>query len=345
MKWARICALLALLVFSLMFPLLFPNPAITSMAVFTLLFACAATAWNLFSGYTGYISLGYGTFYGIGAYALALLCRSWNIPGGYVPFMLVPLAGLIAALFAIPIGWLSLRTRRHAFVVITIASLFIFQLLAYNLIAITNGSAGVLLPTPPWSGDFYNQPFYYVSLALVLLSIGTSWWIRNSKYGLGLLAIRDDEDRVLGLGVKTSTYKLVAFVIAAFYAAMVGAVMIYFIGTVFPAVAFDPTFDIIPALMAFAGGVGTLIGPVFGALFLEPVQQYLVLEFGPVGLDLLLFGALLLAVLFFLPQGIIPTLRQLWFSWQLSRANAKPVPDSKGKEKGVLLEGGTGRKG
>jgi branched-chain amino acid transport system permease protein len=230
-------------------------------------------------------------------------------------------------------------------VVITIASLFIFQLLAYNLRTITNGSAGVLLPTPSWSGDFYNQPFYYVSLALVLLSIGVSWWVRNSKYGLGLLAIRDDEDRVLGLGVKTSTYKLVAFVIAAFFAAMVGAVMIYFIGAVFPAVAFDPTFDIIPALMAFAGGVGTLVGPVLGALFLEPVQQYMILLFGPVGLDLLLFGALLLAILFFLPQGIVPTLRQLWLTWRATRAAARLVSDTEGKEKAVLLEGHRGRKG
>ena len=308
MKWARIFGLLVLLVFSLVFPLLFSNPAVTSMAVFTLLFVCAATAWNIFSGYTGYISLGYGTFYGIGAYALALLCRTWHIDGGYVPFLLVPLTGLIAVVFAVPIGWLSLRTKKEAFVVITIASLFIFQLLAYNLRLITNGSAGVLLPTPPWSGDFYNQPFYYVSLALVLLSIGASWWVRNSKYGLSLLAIRDDEGRVLGLGVKTSSYKLVAFVIAAFFAAMVGAVMIYFLGSVFPAVAFDPTFDIIPALMVFAGGVGTLVGPVLGALLLEPLQQYLILQFGPVGLDLLLFGALLLVILFFLPQGIIPTL-------------------------------------
>jgi len=112
----------------------------------------------------------------------------------------------------------------------------------------------------------------------------------------------------------------------------------YFFGSVFPAVAFDPTFDIIPALMTFAGGVGTLIGPVFGALFLEPVQQYLILEFGPVGLDLLLFGALLLAILFFLPQGIVPTLRQLWLTWRLTRATTRSTPASEGKKGTFLLE-------
>ncbi len=345
MKKARAVGLLLLLIFSLVFPLLFPGPAVVSMAVFTLLFVCAATGWNLFSGYTGYISLGYGTFYGLGAYALALVCRAWNIEGGYVPFLLVPLMGLVAAVFAIPIGWLALRTRQQAFVVITIASLYIFQLLAYNLRTFTNGSAGVDLPTPPWSGDFYNVPFYYVSLALALLAIGVSWWVRHSKYGLGLLAIRDDEDRVLGLGVKTSAYKLTAFVIAAFLAGVVGAVMIYFLGTVFPAVAFDPTFDLLPSMMSFVGGVGTLVGPIFGALLLEPLQQYLILEFGPVGIDLLLFGAILLAVLFFLPQGVIPALRQLWIKWRATRAAPRLTPGSEGKEENLLLKSSTGKKG
>jgi branched-chain amino acid transport system permease protein len=345
MKRVRILGLLALLMFALVFPLIFPNPAVTSMAVFTLLFVCAATGWNLFSGYTGYISLGYGTFYGIGAYALALLCKIWNIEGGYGPFLLVPLTGLIAIAFAFPIGWLALRTRRQAFVIITIASLYIFQLLAYNLRTFTNGSAGLLLPTPAWSGDFYNQPFYYVSLVLALLAIALSRWIRHSKYGLGLLAIRDDEDRALGLGVKTSAYKLSAFVIAAFLAAMVGSVTMYFLGTVYPAVAFDPTFDLLPAMMAFIGGVGTLAGPIFGALLLEPLQQFLILQFGQSGVDLLLFGVIMLAILFFLPQGILPALRQLWIKWRANRISAESIVGSEGKKEALLLEGGTGEKG
>jgi branched-chain amino acid transport system permease protein len=342
MKKAWMLGLLATLVFSLVFPLLFPNPAITSIAVFTLLFVCAATGWNLFSGYTGYISLGYGAFYGIGAYGLALLCKGWNIQGGYIPFLLVPLTGLIATIFAVPIGWLALRTRKQAFVVITIASLYIFQLLAYNLQSITNGSAGLLLPTPPWSGDAYNQPFYYVSLALALFAIALSWWIRHSKYGLGLLAIRDDEDRALGLGVQTNIYKLSAFVIAAFLAAMVGAVTIYFLGTTYPAVAFDPTFDLLPAMMAFIGGVGTLSGPIFGALLLEPLQQYLILQFGPSGVDLLLFGIIMLAILFFLPQGTLPALRQLWIKRQAIRATSRNIPGPTTGKDALLLEGTTG---
>jgi branched-chain amino acid transport system permease protein len=345
MKIIKTCGLLALLIISLVFPLLFPNPAVTSMAIFSLLFACAATGWNIFSGYTGYISLGYGTYYGLGAYTLGLLSKSWGIQGGYPPFLLLPLTGVIVAACAIPIGWVSLRVRGHNFVVITIATIFIFQLLAYNLSALTDGNNGLLLPIPPWTANFYNLPFYYVSLALLLLAIGVSWWIRHSKYGLSLLAIRDDEERARGLGVKIDLYKLVAFVISAFFGGMVGAMVIYFIGSIYPASAFDPTFDILPALMTFLGGAGTLAGPVFGALLLEPLQQYLILQMGSIGIDLILFGSLLLLLIFTLPDGVIPALQGMWQKWLSSRTTGLPIPSVREKEEILLLEGEGGGKG
>ena len=191
MKIVKTVGLLLLLVITIVFPLVFTNPAVTTIAVFTLIFAAAVTGWNVFSGYTGYIALGHAAYFGLGAYALALMCQDWNIPGGYIPFLLVPVAGVVAAIFALPLGWISLRVRRHTFVVMTIAIFFIMQLLAYNLRSITNGSTGLGLPIPiDWSSDFFNLPFYYVSFALLLISIAISWWVRNSKYGLGLLAIQ-----------------------------------------------------------------------------------------------------------------------------------------------------------
>src|SRR5712671_6697679 len=114
------------------FPFVFPNPAVTSVAIFTLLFAVAATGWNVFSGYSGYVSLGHAAYLGIGSYSLAIMCQDWNIAGGYTPFFLVPVAGLIAGLFALPLGWVALRVRRHTFVVVTLAIFNVFQLLAFN---------------------------------------------------------------------------------------------------------------------------------------------------------------------------------------------------------------------
>jgi branched-chain amino acid transport system permease protein len=345
MKILRVSPFLVVLALLLAFPLLFPDPAVTTIAIFTLLFAGATTAWNLFSGYTGYTSLGSAVFYGVGGYALALLCKAWNIQGGYMPFLLLPLVGLIASAFAIPLGWIALRSSRHVFVVITIAIFYIFQLLAFNLSGITNGSAGMFLPTPTWDAAFFNTPFYYVSLIVLLLSFGVSWWVRNSKYGLGLLAIRDDEDRALSLGVKTGAYKLVAYVISAFFIGMIGALVVYFIGSLYPAFAFTPAFDITIALMAFLGGVGTLVGPLVGALLLAPLQQYLTVQLQIVGLDLILFGALLLAIILLLPEGIVPTLRRKWVKWTASRSTTSPVTGSRGKEEALLVKGGGKGKG
>jgi branched-chain amino acid transport system permease protein len=326
MRILKTVGLLALLAFAIVFPLLFPNPAVTTIAVFTLMFAAAATGWNIFSGYTGYIALGHAAFFGIGAYALALMCQDWHIQGGYIPFLLVPLAGLVAAIFGVVFGLIALRVRRHTFVVITIAIFFIMQLLAYNLSSLTNGSTGLGLPIPTdWSGDFFNTPFYYVSLVVLLFAIAISWWVRNSKYGLGLLAIRDDEDRALGLGVKAGPTKLAAFVISAFIVGMVGAIWAYFVESIYPPSAFDATFDVAIALMTFLGGLGTIAGPILGALLLEPTQQYFTLQFGQNGYYLVIYGALFLVVILLLPRGVIPTIQARWTKFQSTRAQQRKV--------------------
>ncbi len=304
---------------SIIFPRVFPNPAVMTVAIFTLLYATATVAWNIFAGYTGYIALGHAAFFGIGSYALAIMCVNWHILGGNIPFVLVPVAGLIAAIFSVPLGWISLRVRKHTFVVITIAIFFIMQPMAFNLRSITQGSIGISLPIPHWSNVSFHLPFYYYALAMLILAQIVSWWIRNSKYGLGLLAIRDDEDRALGLGVNTGPSKLIVFVISAFFVGMVGALHAYFQGSIYPAFAFDPLFDIAIALMGFLGGLGTLSGPILGALILEPTQRYFTMQFSANGYYLIIYGALFLAIILLLPEGIVPTLDKYWMKWNAVR--------------------------
>ena len=331
MKLFKTGGLLLLLVIALGFPLVFTNPTITTIAIFTIIFAAAATGWNIFSGYTGYISIGHAAYFGIGGYAIAIMCQDWKIPGGYVPFLLVPVAGLVAAVFALPLGYVSLRVRRHTFVVITIAIFFIMQLLAYNLRSITNGSTGMGLPIPiNWTGDFFNIPFYYVALAILLIALAIAWWVRNSKYGLGLLAIRDDEDRALGLGVRTGPSKLSSFIISAFIVGMIGAVWAYYIESIYPPSGFDANFDVAVILMAYLGGLGTLGGPILGALILEPAQQYFTLQYGENGYYLIIYGALFLVIMLLLPRGIIPTVNERWIKYQ----HARHIQRSQGESTG-----------
>ena len=161
------------------------------------------------SGYSGYLALGHAVFFGTGGYAVALAAQDWHVKGGWAVFALLPFGGLVAALVAIPVGLVALRTRRHTFVVVTIAIFFIFQLAAYNF-SFTGGTSGLFLPIAPFSAANYNQPFYYVGLVILTFTVIVSWAVRRSRFGLQLLAIRDDEDRARGLGVKTRRVKLTA---------------------------------------------------------------------------------------------------------------------------------------
>ena len=311
------------------FPLVFTNPTTTTIGFFVVIFMVAATAWNAFAGLSGYIALGHAVFFGSGAYALAIGAEKLHMNGGWLVFALVPFAGLVAGLVAIPFGLVALRTRRHTFVVITIAIFFIFQLLAFNL-AITGGSSGLQTPTPLWTAVGYNQRFYYVAALILVLTVTMAWGIRRSRFGLQLLAIRDDEDRALGLGVRTARVKLLAFIASAIPTGMVGAVYAYFLGQIFPQFAFDPLFDISIALMAFFGGLGTLTGPLLGALVLESLQQEFTLNFSAGSLYLIAYGALFLVVILLLPRGVVPTLASFVPRTRerlLQRTNVPPPPD------------------
>jgi branched-chain amino acid transport system permease protein len=293
-----------------LFPLVVTDPTATSIAVFTLVFMVSTAAWNVFSGYTGYLALGHAVFFGTGGYAVALAARDWHFKGGWDVFALLPFGGLVAAAIAIPIGVIALRTRRHTFVVVTIAIFFIFQLAAFNL-GLTGGTQGIELPIAQFPVATYNNPFYYVALVILILTVAMSWAVRRSRFGLQLLAIRDDEARARGLGVKTGPIKLGAFTLSAFPIGMVGGLYFYFLGQIFPQFAFDPLFDISIALMAFLGGIGTLIGPVLGALVLEALQQYLTQSVSGSGTYLIVYGVLFLAVILLLPRGVIPSLTEL----------------------------------
>jgi branched-chain amino acid transport system permease protein len=311
---------LLLLAATVVFPLVV-DPATGNVAVLTLLYAAAAVSWNIFSGYTGYNSLGHATFFGFGAYAIAMISVNQHLPGGFALFLLVPVAGVVAALVAIPIGWILLRTRGHAFVIITLITVFIFQLVATDLRGLTEGSAGIFLPFTGFDPGWFLLPFYYVELAILVLAVLVSWYIRNSKYGLGLLAIRDDEDRAEGLGVRTGGSKLIALVISAFFMGMVGAIHAYFLGAVYPQQVFDPALTITIVLMAFLGGVGTLSGPILGAVILEVAQQYFGLN-SQIGYFQIFLGALFLIVMLLMPRGIVRSFAALWTAWRVRRGDS-----------------------
>lgn len=308
---------LALLAAVAAFPLVFTNPLVTTFGVDTLIFVGAASAWNIFSGYSGYISLGHAVFFGCGAYTVAITARDWQLTGNVV-FALLPLAGLAAAVIAVPFGMIALRVQRHTFLVVTIAIFFIFELMAFNF-SFTGGTTGVAAPFLAWQPGTYNDPFYYIALAIAVGTVGLSWVIRGSRFGLQLRAIRDDEGRARGLGVHTMRVKMAAFIVSAGVTGLIGGLWFYFITQVLPQSGFDPAFDLTVALMAFLGGLGTVSGPVLGALLIEPAQQYLTQQFTNAYLSQIALGALFLAVIVLLPRGVIPMAGEKMTWWRAQR--------------------------
>ena len=313
------------LVAVVIFPQAFTNQQVSTIAFLTLIFVCAAVAWNLFSGYSGYISLGHAVFFGSGAYAAGIAARDWHITGT-AEFALLPFAAVVAALIAVPFGLVALRVRRHTFVVITIAIFFIFQLMAFNLTGLTNGTIGLNAPFLLWDPVSFDQRFYYMALVLALGTVAISWLIKGSRFGLQLRAIRDDEDRAASLGVRAMPVKLTAFVISGGITGLAGALWFFFINQVLPQSGFDPLFDLTVALMAFLGGLGTVTGPMLGALIIEPAQQYLTTQFSNSYLSQILLGALFLAVVLFLPRGLIPTVAAKGSGWLEQRRGRQDVP-------------------
>ncbi len=304
-RGAKIAWPVALVAVAAVFPAVFPNPVVTNYGVLTLIFVTVASAWNVFSGYSGYISLGHAVFFGSGAYALGIAAMDWHVTGTAV-FALLPLTAVVGALIAVPFGLVALRVRRHTFIVITIAVFFIFQLMAYNF-SFTGGSIGVSAPFLPWQAATYNNPFYYIALGCAVGMIALAWLIRRSRFGLQLRAIRDDEDRARGLGVRAMRVKLTAFALSGAVTALVGGVWFFYISQVQPPSGFDPLFDLSVVLMAFLGGLGTVAGPALGALIVEPGQLYLNVTFTNGYLSEILLGAVFLAVVLLMPRGIIPT--------------------------------------
>jgi ABC-type branched-subunit amino acid transport system ATPase component/ABC-type branched-subunit amino acid transport system permease subunit len=300
-----------------LFPVLSDDLYYQNMFILSMVFAIGAVGLNIITGYAGYISLGQGAFIGLGAYTLGICV---NDIGGS-PWVWVPVAGVLSGAVAALLGVVAMRARGHAFVILTIAFLFLLQLLATNWDELTNGTGGITPPLPTWSVDYQNWPFYYSLMGVLALSLLMSWWIRRTKFGMGLIAIREDEDKAATVGVSTPTYKILAFAASAVFVGMAGAIYGYYVAFIDPLGMFNILLSVQIILSLLLGGRATLWGPVLGAFIIEWLNETSNNEFGGGNARLLIFGGLLALVVLFLPQGIIPT-AQSWIERWRTRGKA-----------------------
>jgi len=287
-----------------------PNGFYLDLFYFTFTYAAMSVGWNIIGGYTGYISLANLGFFGLGSYVAGLMLTHL----GWPILITSPLVGLICAVLAAGVGWVALRTRGPSFVIVTLAFTFIVQFLALNLKDITGGSAGLYLPLLNMDPLLRGDLFYFYMLGVMVLSIAVAIGIRRSRFGLGLIAIREDEGKAEGSGVNTSLFKIIAFMISAWFAAVAGAVHAQYLNYVDPDLAFELIIMLNMIVMTLLGSRGTVWGPVLGAFILFPLQSFLVYWLpstiaGEVHLALL--GVVLVLLARFMPDGLIVTAQKL----------------------------------
>ncbi|MBF6606145.1 MAG: branched-chain amino acid ABC transporter permease [Chloroflexi bacterium] len=288
------------------------------LLLFTFMYAAMSVGWDIMGGYAGYVSLGHVGFFGIGSYAAGLLVVKFGIP----VFVSAPFVGLFAAFIGAGLGWVSLRARGTSFVIVTLTFTYMVQLLALNWRGVTGGSAGLYLPLLDLPGNLVILPFYYSMLILLVVAILVSIAIRRSKFGLGLVAIREEEGKADGSGVNTSLYKILAFAISVSFAGAAGALHAQYLNYVDPDLAFELIITLNLIIMSLVGSRGTVWGPVLGAFIVQPLSQYLI-YFMPSQIagqvHLIALGVVLVLVVMFMPDGIITTYQ----TWRRGRGGTR----------------------
>jgi ABC-type branched-subunit amino acid transport system ATPase component/ABC-type branched-subunit amino acid transport system permease subunit len=314
-------ALVALAVF----PLVSNDLYYQAMLILTFLLAIGATGWNIMGGYAGYVSLGNSAFIGLGAYTTGILAARDNVS----PFLGCLAGGLVCALAAAVLSLVTRRTRGMYFIIVTFAALQLLGIVATIWSGLTGGSQGLALPIPTWSLTYQNWPFYYPLLALLVLAVAVSAWVRRSKLGLGLFAIADDEGKAAGLGLATNAYKLIAFVLGGTFLGVAGGIYAYYVTFLNVSAVFDIVTSMLIVLSALLGGRGTLWGPVLGAFIIEPLANLTSTSLGGANagaIRLLLFGGLLGLVVLFLPRGLLPTV-SAWKNQRHSQDHKQDDPE------------------
>ena len=271
------------------------NGYILSLFYLSALFTGLAYGWNIISGYAGYLSFGQITFFGIGAYAVAIGTTRFHMEW----WLCALIGGAICAALAVPTGYLMLRLQGPFF---ALGMLGLGQSLriATDTIPFTGGADGIYLPP----GSNLVQ-VYYFTLIVLLLAMGLTAIIDRNAFGLRLRALREDERAAGTLGVDTTSSKVKAFILSAIVPALLGGGYAWYLTYVEPSSIYSTEIELQTVAMAILGGMGTLWGPLVGGILMSQVSESLSTRFPQT--HLMMFGALVVILLIALPRGIVPT--------------------------------------
>jgi branched-chain amino acid transport system permease protein len=300
-----------LLLFAVVIALLLAMPLLGNnyvlrLATTALMYAVLTMAWNVVGGFAGYPLFGIAAFFGLGAYSGAVVQSS-----GYPVALAWIVAVIIGTAFAIVLGFILLRLRGHAFAIATLVVAEVLRELTNGWTSLTGGGMGLNLPFFGWSPTALAIFFFYMMLALATIAFVTTWIVAQNRLGFALNCIRQNEDAANIVGIDTTRYKIIAFTISGAFAAAAGAIYASWTGYIEPSDVYDVLFSIKPIIMALLGGMGTVVGPVLGAvafLVLDEVvwRNFLQLHTG-------VLGFLIVVLILFLPSGLSSIgLHRLW---------------------------------
>jgi branched-chain amino acid transport system permease protein len=302
-----------LLALVIAYPLVLSTPFQQRLGALVLLYAIAASSWNIVGGYAGQVSVGHVVFFGCGAYAAM---------GAYAHFALSPLVGLpagivIAVSIAAVIGVPTLRLSGHYFSMATIAVAELIRLVVTNTdyLGAAVGLSGPPVPRNIFDLSFISAlPYYYLFLVVLAITLLITWWMTNSQMGFYLRAIKDSERAARSLGVPASRAKLHAYMLSAGLTSVAGALYAMMFGFVDPESGLGILISVKILIMAALGGAGLLFGPLVGAAILVPLEELSNSLLGGkgAGLTFVVYGAIIVLIARFQPGGLLTLALRLW---------------------------------
>jgi branched-chain amino acid transport system permease protein len=308
-------ALAALLLLAVLaFPLVFDRPFPRHVMIMIFLYGALATAWNILAGYCGQISLGHAVYFGIGAYTSTFLVRE----AALTPWLGMLVGAALAVVVSQAIGYPVFRLRGHYFAIATIGFGEIVQTAVLNW-DLVGGARGLFVPIKRPDSllnlQFHDSKavYYYLALGLLALALGATRWIERSRRGYYFRAIKEDQDAAASLGVRVAREKHAAMAASAALTALGGTFWAQYVLFIDPESVFPLSLSILICLVAVMGGVGSLWGPLLGAVVLVPLSEGTRVLLGGTGkaLDLLIYGALIMGIAVFQPAGLMGLMRQL----------------------------------
>ena len=335
-------AFVAAVILLALFPSFVKKPYVLQMSVVFFLAIIQGQAWNVIGGYAGQYSVGHAAFFGIGAYTTMMLLEVGKIPPWWGIWAAVA-SGVILSLI---IGSITFRLRGPYFVLASIAVAEIMKLAALHFRGFTRGAEGFLVSEMPTLNLFgaeiefvTKRSFYFIGLGVAVLVTAANWAVQHSKLGYYFQAIREDQDAAHSLGINLSLYKNVALAISAAFTAFAGGFYAMFVKFIDPNAVFEIGVSVQMVLIAIIGGIGTILGPVVGAMVLVPLSETLrnprgLAQLGILSVDsgfivfverylsnahLLVYGVLVVVVILFAPDGVLGGVQRA-LAWGRKRA-------------------------